>query len=159
MTLIDILTQYSIEFLTGITALILLVYTKETYLLRKESQKQTYHSFVPYLVIQNVKDEGLYMVNLGKGIAKDVIFEKQASIDKEQPLVNIGAIGAGEKKKMYKHSKDREGFWGINYGGYKELPEQFSISYEDLQKNKYEATFKNQTEFGSYIVLKQGRIP
>ena len=141
-------------FLTALTVLILLVYTKETYLLRKESQKQTTNLLTPYLAFKTVEGD-LYLANLGSGIAKDIIFGSEAKIS-GQPLLNINAIGAGSESKLYYPDTEEDGYWAVHL---RDMPESITLSYFDQLGNKYEAKYTNESRYkGGYIEVCQKRL-
>ncbi|MDO8657705.1 MAG: hypothetical protein Q7K55_03120, partial [Candidatus Levybacteria bacterium] len=72
---IELIANHSMELFTAITVVILYYYTKETYLLRKEAQRQTDTGFTPYLTLRSF-DGSVHMSNLGKGVAKEICFDE-----------------------------------------------------------------------------------
>ena len=127
--------------LTAITVIILYFYTKETYLLRKESQKQTQNQFIPYLSLRNL-DEGATFSNLGKGIALNIKVDPSIQIN-SRPILIIPSIGAGENRVLYYMSKSGNGAFSLRA---RELPNQIDITYEDILRNKYKASFLREYE-------------
>lgn len=127
--------------LTTLTVIILYYYTKETYLLRKESQKQTDAAFTPYLTIRS-SDGEIYLSNLGKGIAKDVHFET-FSVGNNK-ICNFPSIAPGEKRELRVWDGKNNGYWGLSTS---EAPNTISFQYSDLLGNAYVASFEKQNEY------------
>lgn len=154
MPYIDAIAGNSIIFLTAITVLLLFYYTKETYLLRKESQKQTQSQFTPYLTLRNLED-GATLSNLGKGIAKEVQVSSSVKIS-SQPILLIPSIGAGEKRGIYHMDEDKEGAWVVSA---RDLPDEVLVTYSDILGHKYNASFKKVYEgWGIFKEATQGRV-
>ena len=143
-----------ITFLTGITVILLFFYTGETYRLRKETQKQTENIFTPYLALKNLEGQ-LYLINLGKGIAKDVVFNPDIKINGEL-VANISVIGPGEEKGISVLSKEGDGFWSVLY---REAPNDISFVYWDTLGNKYKANFVKVSQYlGGFSQMSQRRL-
>jgi len=148
---IDIISNNAMTILTAITVIILYYYTKETYLLRKESQKQTQNQFTPYLSLRNL-EEGATFSNLGQGIALNIKVDSSIQID-SQPILIIPSIGAKENRVLYCMSKSGNGAFSLRA---RELPDQIDITYEDILDNKYEASFLREYEkMGVFKEIKQ----
>lgn len=141
-------------FLTAITVLLLFYYTKETYLLRKESQKQTQSQFTPYLSLRNL-DEGATLSNLGKGIALHIQVDPSVQIE-SQSILMIPSIGAGENRVLYYMSKNGDGAWGLTA---RQLPNEVNITYSDIMGNKYEVSFLREYQgMGVFKEVKQNQL-
>lgn len=154
MKIISIIGNNALTFLTGLTVIILYYYTNETYLLRKESQKQTAHLFTPYLSLRNSED-GLKLVNLGKGIAKDVVIDSSIKIEGFSVLP-IPTIGPSEERFLYYPSGNGEGSWHVRA---RLVPDQFSLTYKDTIGNEYEARFmRHENTHGVFSVTQQTQI-
>src|SRR3989338_6125217 len=102
--IINIIADNAITFLTGLTVIILYYYTRETFLLREEAQKQTEHLFTPYLGLRNSED-GLNVINLGKGIAKEIIIDSTIQIE-GRAILCIPVIGSNEERPLFYSSKE-----------------------------------------------------
>lgn len=139
MVYIGIIADNAMTFLTALTAVIVLYYTKETYLLRKEAQNQTQSQFTPYLSLRNM-EEGAIFSNLGKGIALHVQVDPLIKFD-SQSILLIPSIGAGEERKLYQMAKDGDGAFSV---WARQLPDEVSITYADIMGNKYKASFSRE---------------
>jgi len=148
MIFIDIIANNAISFLTALTAVIVFYYTKETYLLRKEAQKQTQSQFTPYLALRNM-EEGALFANIGKGIALHVKIDPSVKVS-SQPILLIPSIAAGEDRKLYQMSKDGDGAFSV---WARELPDEVPITYSDIMGNQYEALFTR--EYPGFGVFKE----
>jgi hypothetical protein len=148
------IAEYSLEILTTFTVLFLYYYTKETYLLRKEAEKQTQVQFTPYLALRNM-EEGAAFANLGKGIARDVRVDDSIKI-RSNSILLIPSIGAGEDRKIYQMSKDGNGAFSVH--AY-ELPDVVAITYFDTSGKKYFARFEKEYKgMGVYKEVEQRKI-
>ena len=136
MNLITLVADNATTLLTALTVLILSHYTKETYLLRKESQKQTEHLFTPYLSLRNSED-GLELVNLGKGIAKDATVDPSIEIEGSK-ILPIPTIGPGEERSLYYLDKEGQGSWHVHG---RNVPDKILLTYLDTLGSKYRAQF------------------
>lgn len=140
--------------LTAVTVIILFYYTRETYLLRKESQKQTSNLLTPYLALKRL-DGALFLKNLGKGIAKEIIFSSEVQINGNF-ILNIPVIGPDEEKPLLVSDKESNGFWSVRYT---EIPNSLSFVYWDTLSNKYCASFVKLSQYQTgFSELSQRKI-
>jgi len=137
--ILEFFTKNAMTILTAITAVLLFIYTRETYLLRKESQKQTQSQFTPYLSLRNMKD-GATLSNIGKGVALHINFDESTKAD-NLPILIIPSIGAGEHRVLYCMSESGNGAYSTDT---LRLTDQVSITYEDIMGNKYQARFARE---------------
>ena len=152
--IVELISNNATTFLTAITVILLFYYTKETFLLRKESQKQTQSQFTPYLSLRNL-DSGATLSNLGKGIALHIQVDLSVQIE-SQPILIIPSIGAGEDRALYCMSKDGDGAWGLIA---RQLPNEVSITYFDIIGNKYKALFSREYRgMGIFKEVKQNQV-
>lgn len=135
--LINIVAENAIIFLTAITAGLLLFYTRETYLLRRESQNQTQSQLTPHLSLEGSESKGAILSNIGKGIALSVYFDETIQVD-GQPLVVIPAIAAGEGMSVHRMASRSLGFHTVDTLS---LPDMVSLTYKDVTGKKYRAEF------------------
>lgn len=142
---IQLIADNALLLLTALTALIVFYYTKETYLLRKETQKQTLNLFTPYLALRYSEDYSLLLVNLGKGIAKDVTFDPTTQSE-NQIMLSVPIIGAGEEKLFRVQSESGEGTYSAQYC---KTPDNISLVYFDTLGNKYKAEFIKLKQYGN----------
>lgn len=150
---IELIANHSMELFTAITVVILYYYTRETYLLRKEAQRQTDVGFTPYLTIRSY--EGTVNIsNLGKGIAKEVHFE-EIFVGKNR-VSDIPTIGPDEKRGLQVHDVKESGYWSLSTH---EAPDVIAITYKDLLGNVYSVEFSKNAEYqGGFIELSQRRM-
>ncbi|MCB9811930.1 hypothetical protein H6783_03380 [Candidatus Nomurabacteria bacterium] len=146
--IILILSENAILFLTALSVGILFYYTKETYLLRKETQKQSQVGFTPYLSLRNL-ESGATFSNLGKGIALHVQTKDGIEVDSGK-ILSIPSIGPGEDRNLYHTSKDGKSAFTL-YA--RELPDTIVVTYSDVLGNKYEASFSRV--YPSFGVFKE----
>ncbi len=152
--IVELISNNATTLLTAITVILLFYYTKETFLLRKESQRQTQSQFTPYLSLRNLED-GATLSNLGKGIALHVQIDPSTQI-KSQPILIIPSIGAGENRVLYHMSKQGNGAFTISA---KELPDNIIITYSDVMGNKYKASFLREYQgMGVFKEVKQNKL-
>lgn len=151
---IETIINNTMTLLTAITVILLFYYTKETYFLRKEAQKQTQIQFTPYLSLRNLED-GATLSNLGKGIALNVQFDTSVQVD-NRPILIIPSIGSGEARKIYVADKKEKDAWSV-YS--RELPDKVSITYSDITGNKYKASFLREYKgMGVFKEFEQNKI-
>jgi len=151
---ISIIAENAMTILTALTVLILFYYTKETYLLRKESQKQTQIQFTPSLALRNLK-EGAAFANLGKGIARSVQVSSDVQIQ-SRPILLIPSIGAGEDRKLYYMGEKGDAAWIAQA---RELPDKVQVSYLDALGHEYRASFTREySGMGVFREVTQERI-
>ncbi|MFA6430318.1 MAG: hypothetical protein WC229_02455 [Candidatus Paceibacterota bacterium] len=154
MEIINFIANNAMTFLTAITVFILFYYTRETYLLRKESQKQTQIQFTPYLSLRNL-DSGATLSNLGKGIALHIQVDPSIQIE-SQLILLIPSIGAGEDRILYSMSKNGDGAWGLIT---RQLPDEVGITYSDILGNNYKASFSREYKgMGVFKEVKQNKL-
>jgi len=140
MELINVITNIITVFLTTITVVLLFYYTKETYFLRKESQKQTQFQFTPYLSLRNLKN-GATFSNLGKGVALNIKVDESVQFN-GQPFLIIPSIGSKENRLLYYMLEDK---YALSLESIY-LPDKINITYSDIMGNKYEASFLREYE-------------
>jgi hypothetical protein len=140
--------------LTAITVVLLWYYSRETNLLRKESEKQTLIQYTPYLSLRNLED-GATISNLGKGIALNIKADDSVTV-KSCPLLIIPSIGPGEDRELYMMLENNIGACGV-YA--KELPSDVKITYQDTLGNNYEASFlREYKDFGVFREISQKKL-
>jgi hypothetical protein len=156
IAIICLFSENSMVFLTGITAIVLVFYTGETYRLRKESQKQTLKSFTPYLTMIKV-DNQIYLKNVGQGIARNIRFTWP--FKSGEKILNILAIGAGESEKLYLSRKvnDQEHVSSVYYPTLSEG--LIFIEYFDMLENKYNCGFMKSVETKNGFIETIQKIP
>lgn len=148
MFYINLAAENGLLLLTALTALIVFYYTKETFLLRKEAQKQTQSQFTPYIALRNLEG-GATLSNLGKGVALHVQVDEQVEVDSGKILL-IPSIGSGEERKLYHMNKRKDGAYTLMT---RELPDKIGVTYSDIMGNKYEASFSR--EYPGFGVFKE----
>jgi len=140
MEFIKFIANNAMTFLTAITVILLFYYTKETYFLRKESQKQTQFQFTPYLSLRNLEN-GATFSNLGKGVALNIKVDESVQFN-GQPFLIIPSIGSKENRLLYYMLKDK---CALSLDSI-DLPNKINITYSDIMGNKYEASFLREYE-------------
>ncbi len=148
MSYIELIAENGFLLLTALSAIIVFYYTKETYFLRKEAQKQTQIQFTPYIALRNL-EEGAVFTNIGKGIALNVRVDESITVDSGKILL-IPSIGSGEERKLYHmHSPSNSAL--VLYA--RELPDTIKVTYSDVAGNKYEAVFVR--EYAGFGVFRE----
>jgi len=168
------------------TGVILVIYTVQTYYLRKESQNQTETQLRPYLQIKqndrihvskeiNVNEKDLLsleMVNIGLGIAKNIQIKVQTNYeDFKISIKSIDCLGGGGRsiqlRPNLRFSKNNEDIFNSNFNNdsiIEKLVEtddliEFLITYQDVKENHYKATvIYNRNYTDQTYIRKQEKI-
>lgn len=152
VTFISIVAENAMILLTALTVILLLYYTKETYLLRKEAQNQTSAAFTPYITLRSFEN-CVHISNLGKGIAKDIRFEPFSVGD--NPICNVPTIAPEEKRELRVLDAKEGGYWSLQT---RDTPDVISLQYSDLLRNTYFASFQKRKDYqGTFIEISQNK--
>ena len=152
------LADNAVPIFTGMTVVILFYYTRETYLLRTETQKQTEHLFTPYLSVRNSED-GLKVINLGKGIAKDVRaigYIPSSGTETVSIKVTLPIPTIGPTEERYLYYMDGENAWHLHASM---APDDLRLTYSDTLGFRYKTEFKKTPgTYGLYNETSQMRV-
>lgn len=143
-------------FILWFTAFAILRYTKETYYLKKLSQKQNITSVRPYLRLQWEATKNLVLVNEGKGVAVNLrpIFKKG---NNQRRLIQISAMAAspGSQTRSFIPNNFQPPLDpNLNFNKY-----LIEIAYTDIEKRQYIAIFETDTNFNDeFKIIRQEEI-
>ena len=156
------------DYILVITAIIILWYATETFLLRKEAQRNTLISVKPILVIYNYAVGDLHIGNIGNGPALNIEF-RISQFHQSGGYTNLRNFLRSISDKMYNLKKDED--WHIEtdndlfldyisttkpdfqYG----IKNNFAIIlvYNDMFGNRYHTIVRVYKVKDNYFVLKQ----
>lgn len=140
--------------LTVLTVLILYYYTKETYLLRREAQRQSQFLVTPYLSLHSKANAEVVISNIGKGIAKNARFEPAWNVKGD--VQGFSLIAPAETRDVLEVVNDL-----LENVSTTQIPDgvQINIEFEDILKNSYRAEFRRSySTNGRFVELFQSQI-
>jgi hypothetical protein len=138
------------------TGAAIIVYTIETYKLRREAQTQTELQIRPFLSLTyDVSDRSLLLYNFGRGVARTirVLDTRLTPPDLAQPvIVRWDAIDfiATERQRALTGRTTQDGhdvpdqkeMWRSNFGPHGHKEHEVAVDYDDLAGNSYHARFR-----------------
>jgi len=141
-------------FILWFTAFAIFRYTKETYWLKKISQKQYITSIRPYLRLQWETKGNLVLVNEGKGVAVDIKFKFVDNNESENSITfnNVSTMSAGGQTRSFVPDSINQ-----NESLNPEKKEyKIEANYKDIEGRKYYTVFKTNLKYNDkFEILKQ----